>query len=76
MPLNEPGQSAGSDRIEIQLDPIDRERLERLCALLRMSETDVLRHGLAALDREIGDHPAVKIADLDGDPSSWPSRPT
>jgi hypothetical protein len=50
--------------VQVYLDPRDQERLERLRERLTTSKSDVLRRGLASLERELTDpeaHPALRI---------------
>ena len=50
--------------VQINLDPADQGRLERLRNQLNSSKSDVLRRGLAALERALTDpdqHPALRI---------------
>jgi hypothetical protein len=53
--------------VQVYLDPEDRQRLERLRERLATSKSDVLRRGLASLERELTDpeaHPALRIVGL------------
>ena len=56
--------------VQVYLDAPDRHRLERLAAQLDASKSDVLRRGLAALERQVTDpaeHPALRIIGIVGD---------
>jgi hypothetical protein len=58
-----------SEPVQIYLDAADRERLERLRAVLGATKSDVLRRGLAALERQVTDpaeHPALRIIGIAG----------
>ena len=39
-----------TEPVQVYLDPVDRERLERLAARLEVTKSDVLRRGLEALE--------------------------
>lgn len=55
--------------VQVYLDPIDRDRLERLRGQLGASKSEALRRGLEALEREITDperHPALRIIGIAG----------
>lgn len=53
--------------VQVYVEGPDRKRLERLTAELGTTKSDVLRRGLAALERELLDpsrHPALRIIGL------------
>jgi len=50
--------------VQVYLDPEDQDRLERLTGQLDSSKSEVLRRGLAALERQLTDpseHPALRV---------------
>jgi len=56
-----------SEPVQIYLDAVERQRLERLARQFGATKSDVLRRGLEALDRQASDpeaHPALKIIGL------------
>jgi Arc/MetJ-type ribon-helix-helix transcriptional regulator len=56
--------------VQVYLAPDDRRRLERLADQFDLSKSDVLRRGLAALEREMMDpnaHPALRIIGIAAD---------
>ncbi len=56
-----------AEPVQVYLERPDRDRLERLAAQLDASKSDVLRQGLAALERALGDpatHPALRLIGL------------
>lgn len=60
-----PGRVA--EPVQVYLERPDRDRLERLAAQLDASKSDVLRRGLAALERALGDpatHAALRLIGL------------
>ena len=59
-----------SEPVQVYLGVSDRDRLERLRAQLDATKSDVLRLGLAALERELTTpegHPAMAIVGIAGD---------
>lgn len=53
--------------VQVYLDAVERQRLERLARQLGATKSDVLRRGLEALDRQASDpaaHPALQIIGL------------
>jgi hypothetical protein len=57
-----PGRVA--EPAQVYLEPPDLERLARLTSQLEATKSDVLRRGLAALERELLDperHPALRL---------------
>jgi hypothetical protein len=57
-----PGRIA--EPAQVYLEPPDLDRLARLTAQLEATKSDVLRRGLAALERELLDpeqHPALRL---------------
>lgn len=56
-----------SEPVQVYLDAAERERLDRLARQLGATKSDVVRRGLAALEREALDpdrHPALQIIGL------------
>ncbi len=56
-----------AEPVQVYLERPDRDRLARLAAQLDASKSDVLRQGLAALERALGDpatHPALRLIGL------------
>ena len=50
--------------MQVYLDLVDRERLERLARELDTTKSEVLRRGLAALERQVFDpasHPVLRL---------------
>jgi len=53
--------------VQVYLDGVDQERLERLTRRLDATKSDVLRRGLQALEHQISDpsgHPALRIVGI------------
>jgi hypothetical protein len=53
-----------SEPVQVYLDAIERQRLERLARQLGATKSDVLRRALEVLDRQASDpeaHPALQI---------------
>lgn len=53
--------------VQVYLDGVDQERLERLTSRLDATKSDVLRRGLQALEHQLSDpsgHPALRIAGI------------
>jgi Arc/MetJ-type ribon-helix-helix transcriptional regulator len=53
-----------AEPVQVYLEPTDRDRLERLAGQLGATKSDVLRRGLAALERHLTDpatHPALRL---------------
>ena len=66
-----PAASRVREPVQVYLDPDDQKRLERLRERLATSKSDVLRRGLASLERELTDpeaHPALRIVGLGASP--------
>jgi hypothetical protein len=64
-----------AEPVQVYLDPEERARLARLTAELDTSKSDVLRRGLEALERQLGDpeaHPVLRIIGLAGAETSPP----
>ena len=64
--------------VQVYLDRTDQEILDELTAQLETSKSEVLRHGLSALKRELADpqqHPALKLIGIAGDPADRPDPP-
>lgn len=59
-----------AEPVQVYLGPEDRQRLTRLAAQLDATKSDVLRKGLEALERQLGDpgaHPALGMLGLADD---------
>jgi hypothetical protein len=55
---------AVAEPVQVYLEAPDRERLERLARELETTKSDVLRRGLAAMERQLFDpasHPVLRI---------------
>jgi Arc/MetJ-type ribon-helix-helix transcriptional regulator len=66
-----------AEPVQVYLERPDRERLDRLAAQLDASKSDVLRQGLAALERALGDpatHPALRLIALAERETAAPAR--
>jgi Arc/MetJ-type ribon-helix-helix transcriptional regulator len=53
-----------AEPVQVYLERADRDRLERLAGQLGATKSDVLRRGLAALERHLRDpatHPALRL---------------
>jgi len=53
-----------AEPVQVYLEQTDRDRLERLAGQLGATKSDVLRRGLAALERHLTDpatHPALRL---------------
>ena len=53
-----------SEPVQVYLDPGQRRQLDRLAADLGLTKSDVVRHALEALERQMSDpaeHPALRI---------------
>jgi Arc/MetJ-type ribon-helix-helix transcriptional regulator len=53
-----------SEPLQVYLDGAQRRRLEQLAGELGLTKSDVVRRGLEALERQMGDpteHPAIRI---------------
>jgi hypothetical protein len=53
-----------AEPVQVYLEKGDRDRLERLAGQLGATKSDVLRRGLAALERDLRDpatHPALRL---------------
>ena len=53
--------------VQVYLDRLQRRRLERMAGQLGLTKSDVLRHGLEALERQLADpadHPALRIVGI------------
>ena len=53
-----------SEPVQVYLDPDQRRQLDRLAADLGLTKSDVVRHALEALERQMSDpaeHPALRI---------------
>ena len=53
-----------AEPVQVYLERADRDRLERLAGQLGATKSDVLRRGLAALERQLSDpatHPALRL---------------
>jgi hypothetical protein len=64
---HEQGSGRVAEPVQVYLKRPDRDRLERLAAQLDATKSDVLRRGLAALERALGDpatHPALRLIAL------------
>jgi len=67
-----------SEPVQVYLDPADQERLERLAAQLAATKSDVLRSGLAALEKQLLDpaaHPALRIIGIARGPAAPEADP-
>jgi len=56
-----------SEPVQVYLDAVERQRLERLAQQLGATKSDVLRRGLEVLERQASDpdaHPALQIIGL------------
>ncbi|HXL08370.1 MAG TPA: CopG family transcriptional regulator [Gemmatimonadales bacterium] len=56
-----------SEPVQVYLDAVERQRLERLAQHLGATKSDVLRRALEALERQTSDpdaHPALQIIGL------------
>jgi len=56
-----------AEPVQVYLEASDRERLERLARQFDTTKSDILRRGLAAVERELLDpanHPALRIIGL------------
>src|SRR6266536_2620571 len=56
-----------SEPVQVYLDAVERQRLERLAQHLGATKSDVLRRGLEVLERQASDpdaHPALQIIGL------------
>jgi len=56
-----------AEPVQVYLETHDRDRLERLARQLDTTKSDVLRRGLAAVERELFDpasHPVLRIIGL------------
>ena len=56
-----------SEPVQVYLDPGQRRQLDQLAADLSLSKSDVVRHALEALKRQMSDpaeHPALRIIGL------------
>src|SRR5438034_917898 len=56
-----------SEPVQVYLDAVERQRLERLAEQLGATKSDVLRRGLQVLERQASDpdaHPALQIIGL------------
>jgi hypothetical protein len=63
------GRNAPTARepVQVYLNGLDRERLERLTSRLDATKSDVLRRGLWALEQQLSDpgaHPALRIVGI------------
>lgn len=71
-----------AEPVQVYLEPDDRARLERLAHQLDTTKSDVLRRGLAAVERELLDpasHPVLRLIGMVDDerpdaPSFDPGR--
>jgi Arc/MetJ-type ribon-helix-helix transcriptional regulator len=53
-----------AEPVQVYLERADRDRLDRLAGQLGATKSDVLRRGLAALERQLRDpatHPALRL---------------
>ena len=64
--------------VQVYLGASDQELLERLTQQLGRNKSEVLREGLAALERELTDpeqHPILKLIGIAGNPADLPPLP-
>jgi hypothetical protein len=66
-----------AEPVQVYLDRPDRDRLERLAGHLGVTKSEVLREGLAALERQLADpatHPALRLIGLAEKETAAPVR--
>lgn len=64
-----------AEPVQVYLEPAARDRLARLTAALDITKSEVMRRGLEALERQLGDpdeHPALRIVGIVGATSTAP----
>jgi len=67
-----------SEPVQVYLKPSDQDRLRRLTEELETNKSDVLRRGLAALERQLTDprdHPALRVIGLGASCARDPAAP-